>query len=196
MIFEGIETTEELTVAIAAGASYVQGFLFSRAEASFQSPNRFQDIIRDCTESALRPLFQNARESVSLERYMNATIRKFVIEQSADGVDPMKSDGFLQSLSEVVPANCFRMYICDDRGIQMSANFDRERPEDPFRPDHHSAGCNWSWRPYFVEGLVRMQENRVGVMSDRYIDVDTKQFTTTFSYPLSEKLFLFLDFTT
>ncbi len=196
VIFEGIETDEELEVAIAAGASHVQGFLFSRALEGFQETFRFREQIQNSMEIATLPRFEAAREAVRLERYMNGLVKKFVLEdfRPSGELSRLQCDSLLQRLAGAVPPDCFRMYICDERGVQQSANFVRPGGTEPFRARPEFAGCRWSWRPFFVEGLVRMQENLVGVMSDRYIDVETRQETITFSYPLSGKLFLFLDF--
>ncbi|MFT6987036.1 MAG: EAL domain-containing protein (putative c-di-GMP-specific phosphodiesterase class I) [Psychromonas sp.] len=46
LIFEGVETPEQFDIAVSSGADFVQGYLFSHAEAEFFNDNVFVDDIR------------------------------------------------------------------------------------------------------------------------------------------------------
>ena len=41
---------------------------------------------------------------------------------------------------------------------------------------------------------MRMQRTQHGRLSDLYSDIETREFVRTFSYPLSNDYFLFIDF--
>ena len=53
---------------------------------------------------------------------------------------------------------------------------------------------NWSWRPYFLHNLVRMKQYGRGIISTPYRDTETKKETLTFSCPVKENVYLFMDF--
>ncbi|WP_263492089.1 EAL-associated domain-containing protein [Bacillus sp. RAR_GA_16] len=87
---------------------------------------------------------------------------------------------------------CFRGYICDEDGHQVSANYYRNGDGDwEFQPEYE--GDNWSWRPYFLENIVRMKHDQVGILSDLYSDIETNELIRTYSYPINESYYLFLD---
>lgn len=54
-------------------------------------------------------------------------------------------------------------------------------------------GSNWAFRPYFLENVMKMKESHAGLLSDLYSDIETKEMVRTFSFPLTEQHFLFID---
>lgn len=86
----------------------------------------------------------------------------------------------------------FRVYITNDEGIQQSSN--AEKIEDGnwvLRPEGKQK--NWSWRPYFFEGIIRMNVEKKGILSDLYTDIDRNEPIRTYSIPLQNNLYLFID---
>lgn len=61
-----------------------------------------------------------------------------------------------------------------------------------FQPEYIQR--NWSWRPYFLENIIKMRKDKKSILSDLYNDIETGEFTRTFSYPLNESDYLFIDF--
>ena len=54
---------------------------------------------------------------------------------------------------------------------------------------------NWSWRPYFLKNIIKMKNDQKGIFSDVYSDIDTGEMTRTFSIPLEDNEYLFIDIT-
>jgi hypothetical protein len=54
-------------------------------------------------------------------------------------------------------------------------------------------GKNWSWRPYFLENIIKMRNERKGILSDLYSDIETGETIRTFSFPISSIDYLFID---
>jgi hypothetical protein len=54
---------------------------------------------------------------------------------------------------------------------------------------------NWSWRPYFLENIMKMKLEQKGILSDSYSDIETGEMIRTFSYPIDYKQYLFIDLT-
>jgi len=107
-------------------------------------------------------------------------------EYEADQIDP-----WIESIEDDIPGQCFRVYICDDAGTQLSSNF--TRTPDGFRVQPEFRGSNWSSRPFFVENMSRVKKSGEGSLSDRYIDREFERETVTFTYRLTENTYLFLD---
>lgn len=86
----------------------------------------------------------------------------------------------------------FRVYICNSKGLQLSANAEKDE-DGQWRLYEDMRNKNWSWRPYFLENIVRMKVEQKGILSDLYTDISRNEQIRTFSYPLSDDLYIFLD---
>ncbi len=86
----------------------------------------------------------------------------------------------------------FRIYVTDADGFQKTANYIYTK--DAWRQDLTVKGKNWSWRPYFIENVIRMNHDQTGgILSDIYNDIETGERIRTFSYPIDENLYVFMD---
>ncbi|WP_191565755.1 EAL-associated domain-containing protein [Metabacillus idriensis] len=97
----------------------------------------------------------------------------------------------ITQLAEDLSDCCFRIYICDADGFQQSGNVLKANGEWKFQPDYFMK--NWSWRPYFLENIMKMQIRKKGFFSDLYSDIETGETIRTFSYPIDQHHYLFLD---
>jgi len=97
----------------------------------------------------------------------------------------------LLSLGKSLDGKAFRMYICDEDGFQKSPNLFKSGEKWILQPEYIDK--NWSWRPYFLENIIRMRTGKKGILSDRYSDIETGEVIRTFSLPLNEMEFLFVD---
>ncbi|MDQ7863715.1 EAL-associated domain-containing protein [Peribacillus frigoritolerans] len=86
---------------------------------------------------------------------------------------------------------CFRLYICDEEGYQKSPNILHKDGQWIVQPSYMNK--NWSWRPYFLENIVKMRNEKKGRLSDLYSDIETGETIRTFSYPLNNKEYIFCD---
>lgn len=100
-------------------------------------------------------------------------------------------DEFLFNLGKELTDCSFRIYMCDEDGIQLTKNVFKHDGAWIFQPEY--IGKNWSWRPYFLENIMRMRTMRKGFFSDLYSDIETGEMIRTFSYPMDEELYLFID---
>ncbi|MGO4371433.1 EAL domain-containing protein [Paenibacillus sp. 2TAB19] len=189
LLVEGVETREDLARAIRAGARYVQGFMFARAEADFRDPDCFAPIIVEELERHLLHHVISERDwQVKAEQLAKQLAH---IVDTSDGITENNDDWALRLLPEL-DTSYIRVYLCNQDGIQLSANYFREsdgswRSEDQFR------GANWCWRPYFVPNIVQMNEDRRSIVSRAYTDLDTHAWIRTISVLVGPGLILFAD---
>jgi hypothetical protein len=85
----------------------------------------------------------------------------------------------------------FRMYVCDEDGFQKSANIFKLNTDWVTQTEYK--GKNWSWRPYFLENIIKMRNERKGILSDLYSDIETGETIRTFSFPMNGSEYLFID---
>lgn len=197
VLFEGVETRKELENAVESGAEYVQGFYFSAAEQSFQDPGQYQQQLRDVLQSVVLRNWNRNRNVMTIESVMNRLLTELLSSMklglNGNGKDPQKMDDLLRSVLPGLPPKCYRIYACDEKGDQLSSNFERDS-SGQFVLRAEFRQMNWSWRPYFLHNLVRMKHYGRGIISAPYRDTETKRETLTFSCPVKDDVYLFLDF--
>jgi len=191
VIFEGVETENELENSIEAGGSYIQGFYFAPAAESFLEPDAFRDSIQVALNNVAYQQLHNSRNVLKIEENMNRYLA-LVIERE-QLFERANLDDAVNRILSFLPPQCFRAFICDSMGVQRSSNFTKS-VSGKFRIFPERRGANWGWRPYFFHNMVRMNQFRRGVISHKYVDVETKQDTLTFSYPIGQDMYIFLDF--
>ncbi|WP_169090201.1 EAL domain-containing protein [Paenibacillus sp. PL91] len=189
LLVEGVETREDLSRSIQAGARYVQGFMFARAEPEFREPDCFATII----ESELE---QRLLHYLGAERYWQRKSEQLA-EQLVEVVNkacvPEQKDDWIELLLHKLYDHCIRVYLCNEDGIQLSSNYYRESDKDWQREEQYR-GANWSWRPYFVPNLVLLNENRRAIVSRAYTDLESHAWIRTVSVLVAPGLILFMDF--
>ena len=170
VICEGVETEEEYYLALSCNAVYVQGFLFSQAEANFIAPettcNKVQALLSHYRDRAI--------EATSRHHWQAEKVKTELLALR----EVLKSLHDEDELEHFVAADqLLRFYICDRQGNQISPNY--ENSERGWIKDEKHRGYNWSWRPYFFEllGAFDMQ-NRI-VFSEPYQDIHGGQNTQT-----------------
>ncbi|MFD0590551.1 EAL domain-containing protein [Paenibacillus sp. GCM10027627] len=187
LLFEGVETREDLERAIQSGARYVQGFLFSPAEKDFQESSKYASIIE-------RELERNVKELAAAERSWHRHAERLAGQLQAKAKDAVSGDAddWLEQLLPELGDTCMRVYLCNEEGIQLSANFRRGHEGNWLREAQYRH-ANWSWRPYFIPNLVQLNEQRRSIVSRAYADLETREWIRTVSVLVREGLILFAD---
>ena len=194
VLFEGVENEQELEHAIWAGGSLVQGYYFSPPAQTYQDPDVYTEIVgRTLKEVIWKNQWEN-RSMAVMENAMNEVVLRYLAgkEPGFAKVD-CNIDLFLTELAPHLPEKCWRLYVCDGVGAQLSSNH-MKKSESGFLLYPEYKYKNWGWRPYFFDNLSRMRSLGRGVISNRYVDMETRRETLTFSCPLGDENFLFVDF--
>lgn len=187
LLVEGVENVGDLKNAMAAGARYVQGYLFSEARQEFQQEQEYAGLLND-------QMARYGRESyASYLKLMDAEHRlKELAERTAAIAAEREPDHLAGELIHEVPDNALRVYLCRGDGIQVSCNFDRNEDGTWTRNEEYR-GSNWLWRPYFIPTIIHMQKQRSGILSQAYADLTTTKPIQSYSCPVGPDLYLFVD---
>ncbi|WP_066066277.1 EAL domain-containing protein [Neobacillus soli] len=186
LLFENIEMSYQLQFAWKNGGRYYQGFYLHPPTAEF--------IQRDLLKHRLQEKFHDfiAYEKRKLEavyttaEYFQNSVQEIVIKNKSAGYHDL-----FQALIKKMDQIVFRIYVCDEDGFQKSANIFRGKDGWSIQSDYIQK--NWSWRPYFLENIIKMRHEQKGILSDLYCDIETGETIRTFSFPINGEDYLFID---
>ncbi|GIO14683.1 signal transduction protein [Cohnella xylanilytica] len=102
-----------------------------------------------------------------------------------------RADGILAGWLPSLDAECRRVFLCRENGIQLSSNHVRDA-DGGWRTEKEYRGSDWSWRPYFIPHLLRA-DRAESQISPKYKDLDSHAWIRTVSIPVGSELVLFLD---
>ncbi|RDW19388.1 EAL domain-containing protein [Oceanobacillus chungangensis] len=188
LLFKGISSYNQLNYAWRNGGQYYQGSYLKQAQTGF--------VEDDCCQAKLNADFQNfvmferkkVKAQLDLTNRINETF-KTMLPALKPG---LPYDEMICSIGKYCSDFVFRVYICNGEGIQLSSNAEKNNLEE-WELHQEGRNKNWSWRPYFFENIMRMNVEKKGILSDLYTDIEKTELIRTYSYPISETLYVFLD---
>ncbi|WP_100330748.1 EAL domain-containing protein [Bacillus xiapuensis] len=190
LLFENIEMEYQLQYAWKHGGRYYQGFYLHEPAAQFLNTRIQKDKLRrKCQEFIIhekRSLEKVYRLAESIQLELQEITAKYAKKS-------LSREQLLEAVAKHFEGMCFRVYICDENGFELTSNYFKQDGKWIFQPEYYDK--NWSWRPYFLENILRMRKNRMGLLSDLYSDIETAETIRTFSYPLNDREYLFIDIT-
>lgn len=187
LLFENIEMVYQLQFAWKNGGRFYQGYYLHYPEEQF--------VDRNLQKEALRKEFH---EFISYEKKKLSVIFDFT-ENLQTNIQELLGrhkkyndyEELLKYLSDDLSNVAFRMYVCDEDGFQKSDNIFKENAHWVLQPEYKDK--NWSWRPYFLENIIKMRNEKKGILSDLYSDIETGETVRTYSFPLNNQDYLFID---
>jgi len=188
LLFENIEMTYQLQFAWKNGGRYYQGHYLQKPSEEFINRDILKAKLKDewhgfisYEKKKLEAVYKVTDEfNEKLQRIVQLKWRK-----------SLEYEELLNALSLSLNDAAFRLYVCDENGFQRSANLFKE--EENWLLQKEYLHKNWSWRPYFLENIMKMRIAKKGILSDLYSDIETGETIRTFSFPLTDEDFLFVD---
>ncbi|PJZ73153.1 histidine kinase, partial [Leptospira perolatii] len=124
LLFEGVETEEELYLALSMGANLLQGFYFSKPTLEFQDKKRFNKTLKDSLEKFSGLRFLEILENLKRERgFTDNFCSQF------DRISHLEADGMTKGLEDILtalPPEANSILVCDMAGYQVTPTFKRE----------------------------------------------------------------------
>ncbi len=189
IVCEGVETDDEFIFGLNCGAQFLQGYLFSPAEAEFKPELKYEKHISSLRNKFLTQTLKKQQLVISKIH----TIKKLIIRLKKS----LQSDFNLHELAAwgFEETGILRFYLCDNQGVQTSPNFNFSNKE--WFTDNTKVGFNWSWRSYFYHLLAleraEVEDSNRFVISERYKDFDTDKTCKTMSIRLDKYRVLLVD---
>ncbi|MBT2756197.1 EAL domain-containing protein [Mesobacillus foraminis] len=187
LLFENIETAFQLRFAWKNGGRYYQGHYLMEPAANFVDSHILKEKLKnECHEFILSEK-KKLETLFALSEEFNTRIHELLAKHKR----LTDYSQLLQTLAIETDDMAFRMYICDEDGFQKSPNVFKSSQNWIIQPEYIEK--NWSWRPYFLENIIKMRKERKGILSDRYNDIETGETIRTFCLPVNSRHFLFID---
>ena len=187
IICEGVESDADFLFGLNCGAQFMQGYLFSAAEAEFKSPTLYEQHISSLRSKFFKYTLSKVQKNISAINSTKVLIYKLKEVLQADfNLNELAKWNFSQS-------HIIRFYLCDNEGRQISPNFNFN--ENQWFTDPRKIGFNWSWRPYFFQLIALESLGDCGriVTSERYHDFDTDLLCKTMALRLDADRILLTD---
>ncbi|SFE36917.1 EAL domain-containing protein [Alteribacillus iranensis] len=188
LLFQNIQEFTHLNYAWRHGARYYQGSYLSKESLTFLDKKSFTQALNKDFHRFLSFEKKKIKSQIALTDTLTKRLKNY-LNNNKDFSD---IDQVTKEIASVLSDYSFRVYICNEEGIQQSGNALKDekgvwqyRVEERYR--------NWSWRPYFLENIVRLQYEQKGMLSDLYTDIHREERIRTYSYPLNDQLYVFAD---
>jgi EAL domain-containing protein (putative c-di-GMP-specific phosphodiesterase class I) len=189
LLYEEIETMYQLQYAWRNGGRYYQGFYLQSPNDSFIE----EYLLKTKLKQEIKQFIEHEKRKIQNVYQLSITIQQAVQKSLQKDKNDSKGDDLIKIISNDLSAYSFRIYICDEDGFQQSANHVKVKNGWELLPSYYDK--NWSWRPYFLENIMKMKLEGRGILSDLYSDIETGDMIRTFSYPIDQQQFLFIDLT-
>lgn len=186
LLFENIEMEYQLQFAWRHGGRYYQGFYLSKPVEEFPDRDIMKAKLREKCHQFIQYEKKKLESLYSISEKFNDKLQQFLQRNKA-----MTYTEMLKVLSTQLNNVAFRLYVCDGDGFQNSPNIFQSGDQWLIQDEYLYK--NWSWRPYFLENIMKMRTDKRGILSDLYTDIETGEMIRTFSYPLNEKNYIFID---
>jgi EAL domain-containing protein (putative c-di-GMP-specific phosphodiesterase class I) len=189
VLYEGIETPEQLDICISSKGRFYQGFILAKPQSSITNAIADYEIFSASIGKYVKSL-QDTSSSVN-ERY------KFWDSKVADlfyefisGFSVNDMDNYLSNLCEKLLTLVKRVYLCNGSGDQLSYNIEVDSGKIAWNDCRNK---NWAWRSFFQEAMAALSTGKKSYLTDVYRDFSTKEEIYTYVYQIHTDIYLFID---
>lgn len=187
LLVGNVDTIYQLQHAWKNGARYYKGAYLEKPSKEFKTRDTLKSRFKDECEQFIATEKKIIRQKFEAEKKLEKIIVGLVMDAqpASDDVDS------LLKLAKNAQSYAFRLYMCDGEGFQTTPNIFYQNGE--WQIDERALRKNWSWRPYFLQNLLKMREEHQISLSLAYSDIETEELIRTFSMALPNNEYLFID---
>jgi EAL domain-containing protein (putative c-di-GMP-specific phosphodiesterase class I) len=189
VLYEGIETPEQLDICIASKGRFYQGFILARPQPSIQAAVADFEIFSASIDKFVKSLQDTSSSVNDRYKFWDAHVENFFNEFiSGFSVDDM--DNYLSNLCGKLLTLVKRVYLCNRQGDQLSQNIEVDSGKIIWNDCRNK---NWAWRNFFQEAMAALGTGRKSYLTDVYRDVSSKEEIYTYVYQIHHDIYLFID---
>jgi EAL domain-containing protein (putative c-di-GMP-specific phosphodiesterase class I) len=188
LLFEGVETEEEVNLALSMGANLLQGFYFSKANPDFLNKTVFSSKLQEILEK-----FSGIRFLELLSKCEKDQIIIDTLNRVFDGIQWDKTQDVAKqflSILPLFPKNMRKVFLCDLNGYQMTPSYIRNENGD-LVPKMNDMDNNYAWKPYFIKHKAESHHYKKpwSVTTPLY-DMNAQSQYVIFTFSISPNLIL------
>jgi EAL domain-containing protein (putative c-di-GMP-specific phosphodiesterase class I) len=187
LLYEDIETSFQLQYAWRNGGRYYQGYYLAKPSPELVP----RDMLKERLRQECHHFIQQEKKKLETLYHISEQFQQRLTALLAKYKKVTDFNELISLLANELNDVCFRIYVCDEDGFQQSANMFKRNGRWELEPQYYMK--NWSWRPYFLENIIRMRSRKRGILSDLYADIETGETIRTYSYPIDDRHYLFID---
>ncbi|RBW69493.1 EAL domain-containing protein [Bacillus taeanensis] len=188
LLYEGVEDILHLNYAWRNGGRYYQGYYLARPKENFVDI----DFCKQTLGAEFHQFILHEKTKIEAQYKLSENLNTRLVTTLKKVKHITELDQTLVHIAEELSDLSFRLYICNEDGFQESANVVKQSDQTwALQPNYKNK--NWSWRPYFLENIARMNYEKKGILSDLYSDIETDEIIRTYSFPMDNGLYLFID---
>jgi EAL domain-containing protein (putative c-di-GMP-specific phosphodiesterase class I) len=188
LLFENIEMSYQLQFAWKNGGRYYQGFYLYPPAPEFIDRSLLKGRLKEKFHDFIVYEKRKLEAIYSATEYFEKKVQDILLRNKKANYEVL-----FTSLVNEMDQIAFRMYVCDEDGFQKSSNIFKGK--NGWYTQEEYLQKNWSWRPYFLENIIKMRNAGKGILSDLYSDIETGETIRTFSIPINGTDYLFIDIT-
>ncbi|TGN18389.1 EAL domain-containing protein [Leptospira idonii] len=184
LLFEGIETEEEVNLALSMGANLLQGFYFSTPNPHFLNRSTFSDKMTTVLEN-----FSKHRSNEIIEKGIREQNIIDRLNEIFNGLSDSDDNDFAYNFGKILdslPNNILKIFVCDKDGYQITPTYDLDRRRGGYLEKMNQIGNNYAWKPYFLRHRAEADRFRKkwGVTYPLY-DIQNQNQYVIFTFSLS-----------
>jgi hypothetical protein len=194
VLYEGVETKQQLDICMSLKGRFYQGFLLARPQPSMSKVAINDDIFSASIKNIYTIMQDEITKTEALRKSLDAEVERFLADNTFEHWKK-DYDIILQKLCQKL-SDARLLYLCDRYGNQLTSNIMLQAKSFAFRdrePLEMYKNKNWVWRGYFYEALKSVAGGQKSYVSAVYLDFSTKDKIRTYSYSVSDDIFLFID---
>ena len=187
LLVGGVDTIYQLQHAWKNGARYYKGAYLEKPSIDFKARDTLKPRFKDECEQFIATEKKIIRQKFEAEKLLE----KIIVGLIHEAQPSCQHEESLITLANSIKDYAFRLYMCDGEGFQTTPNIILKNGE--WHLDETALRKNWSWRPYFLQNLLKLREEQQISLSVAYSDIETDELTRTFSMALPNNEYLFID---
>jgi len=193
VLYEGIETQKQLDICMSLKGRYYQGFLIAMPQPSMGNTVINEAVFSASIENLYEILQDEITKTEEMRKSFDTQVERFLANNPFNFAEK-DHDAYLTKFCREL-SNVRMVFICDKRGNQLTSNivFNSGDGADNSGRLEKFKNRNWVWRGYFYEALKSATLGQKSCMSSAYRDFSTKENVRTYSYAISDDIFLFVD---
>ena len=194
VLYEGIETQRQLDICTTLKGRYYQGFLISLPQSSMRDAAINTIALSVSIENAYMVQKNKIFKTETMRNLLDTQIKDFLKKNLFDYEQTDYNTYLLRIFREL--SNSRLIYLCNKQGDQLGCNVGIKAAKiDPnnYEQSAISTKINWAWRGYFYDILKSVTLGQKSCLSAAYYDVTTKDRIRTYSYAITNDVFLFID---